>query len=314
MTLTDQIVKTIVARVIKSLDYRIEIVNLINAEFLQFAIDFFKKIAFAKLNSEDITIDWYRKSFIDDKLSSKDIAINAGLNKKTISNMYGSATRSIVIEASQEHFKSLYNSIQELVKLEKEIELTLTIKLKGVSVYLNVSESLIVVNTLAVKRSQLRGGYWSTAGKSAEKYLMLALCSLFKVDQKYYNASHFVKNKGKKVDREIDFYLLIHEKEYLCEVKLMGKGNPESADAILARNSDIFIADTLSQQNKNQCEQSGVMWVALREKNGFRRFKTILEKLDIPHQDYCGNLDVDLPIILDELFAQKSKESKRGGI
>ncbi|KAA6324495.1 hypothetical protein EZS27_026187, partial [termite gut metagenome] len=67
---------------------------------------------------------------MDEKLSPDDIAINAGLNKKTIGNMYGSATRSIVIEASNEHFESLYNSIQVLVEMEKEIELTLTIKLK----------------------------------------------------------------------------------------------------------------------------------------------------------------------------------------
>ena len=44
MTLKEHVIKEIVLRVIKSQDYRIEIVNLINAEFLQFAIDFFKKI------------------------------------------------------------------------------------------------------------------------------------------------------------------------------------------------------------------------------------------------------------------------------
>ena len=42
MTLTDQVIKNIIIRVVKSRDYRIEIVNLINAEFLQFSIDFFK--------------------------------------------------------------------------------------------------------------------------------------------------------------------------------------------------------------------------------------------------------------------------------
>ena len=44
MTLKDQVVKNIVSRVLQSKDYRIEIVNLINAEFLQFSIDFFKKV------------------------------------------------------------------------------------------------------------------------------------------------------------------------------------------------------------------------------------------------------------------------------
>ncbi|GHT72878.1 hypothetical protein FACS189456_2540 [Bacteroidia bacterium] len=302
MTLTDQVVKNIIKRLIKSQDYRIEIVNLINAEFLQFTIDFFKKIAIAKLNSEDITIDWYRKSFMDDNLSPDDIAINAGLNKKTISNMYGSATKTIVIEASNEHFESLYQSIQVLVEMEREIDLTLTIKMKGVSVDLNVSESLIVINTLAVKRAALRGGFWSTAGKSAEKYLMLTLCKLYKVEEKYYDASHFVKDKGKKVDREIDFYLLNNGKEYLCEVKLMGKGNPESADAIIARDTNVFIADTLSQQNKNQCDQLGINWVALRDVNGFRRFKLALEKLGIPYSDFVGDLDKSVDKILAELF------------
>ena len=43
MTLKDEVVKKIVMNVIKGEDYRIEIVNLINAEFLQFSIDFFKK-------------------------------------------------------------------------------------------------------------------------------------------------------------------------------------------------------------------------------------------------------------------------------
>lgn len=302
MTLKDQVIKNIVTRVIKSQDYRIEIVNLINAEFLQFSIDFFKKVVEAKLNSKSITIDWYKEAFMKESLPSDDIAINSGLNKKTISNMYRSATKQIVIEASNEHFESLYNSIQVLVESEKEIDLTLTLKMNGVSVELNVSESLIVINTLAVKRAALRGGLWSTAGKRAEKYLMLTLCELFGVTEQYYNAEHFVKDKSLDVDREIDFYLKNKGVSYKCEVKLMGQGNPESADAIIARGSHVFVADTLSQQNKNQCEQLGVNWVACRDENGYRRFKMVLDKLGIPNNDYNGNLDKDLPGILEKLF------------
>jgi len=256
----------------------------------------------AKLENQDVTIDWYKKAFMDEDLSSDEIAINSGLNKKTISNMYGSATKTIVIEAANEHFESLYDSIQSLIEVEKEIDLTLTIKMKGVSVELNVSESLIVINTLAVKRAALRGGLWSTAGKSVEKYLMLALCKLYKVPETHYNASYFVKDKGKKVDREVDFYLLNNGKEYKCEVKLMGKGNPESADAIIARNSDIFVADTLSQQNKNQCDEQGIKWVALRDNNGYKRFAKVLKDLNIPYSIFTGDLDAQLETILSELF------------
>lgn len=302
MTLTDQVIKNIVTRVIKSQDYRIEIVNLINAEFLQFAIDFFKQVVEAKLNFKDITIDWYKHAFINESLSSDDIAINSGLNKKTISNMYRSATKQIVIEASNEHFESLYNSIQALVENEPDIDLTLTIKFNGVSVDLNVSESLIVINTLAVKRAALRGGLWSTAGKRAEKYLMLTLCKLYNVSEQNYNAEHFVRNKDLDVDREIDFYLKNNGNTYKCEVKLMGQGNPESADAIIARGSDVFVADTLSQQNKNQCDQLGICWVACRDVNGFRRFKFALDKFGIPYTDYNGNLDDDIAHIIDKLF------------
>lgn len=303
MTLKDQVIKSIVKRVIMSEDYRIEIVNLINAEFLQFAIDFFKKVVEAKLSSESITIDWYKNAFLDKSLPSDEIAINSGLNKKTISNMYRSASKQIVIDASYEHFESLYNSILALVENEKEIDLTLTLKLNGVSVDLNVSESLIVINTLAVKRAALRGGLWSTAGKRAEKYLMITLCKLYQVDEEFYNAEHFVKDRSLDVDREIDFYLKNNGKEYKCEVKLMGQGNPESADAIIARSSDVFVADTLSQQNKNQCEQLGISWVACRDENGFRRFKNVLEKFEIPFVDYEGDLDSDLDEILEQIFS-----------
>jgi len=121
MTLKEHVIKEIVMRVIKSQDYRIEIVNLINAEFLQFAIDFFKRVVTAKLNSESITIDWYKQAFMNDGLSSDEIAINSGLNRKTISNMYRSATKQIVIEASNEHFESLYNSIKHWSKMNKKL-------------------------------------------------------------------------------------------------------------------------------------------------------------------------------------------------
>lgn len=160
----------------------------------------------------------------------------------------------------------------------------------------------IIINTLAVKRAALRGGMWSTAGKRAEKYLMLTLCKLYNVDSKYYNAEHFVKNRELDVDREIDFYLKNQGNEYKCEVKLMGQGNPESADAIIARGSHVLVADTLSLQNKNQCDQLNISWVACRDQNGYQRFEQVLQKFEIPYIPYNGNLDNDLPKILDAII------------
>ena len=302
MTLTEQIAKNIIKKLLRGDDYRIEVVGLIDAEFLQFAIDFFKKIVDAKLQSKSITTDWYKDAFLNPNLSAKEIAINSGLNKKTIHNMFNSSTKEIVIDASNEHYDILYKSIQELIAGEHELELTLTIKFKGVSVDLNVSESLIVINTLAVKRAELRGGLWSSAGKRVEKPLMQTLCKLYQVPEKHYAAK--VKGKSTKPDfeREIDFYLLDDGKEFQCEVKLMGIGNPESADAVIARDSKIFIADKLSDTNKKQLASLKINWVELRSADGYKRFKKVLETLNIPHTDYNGNLDNDLQNIFKQIF------------
>ncbi|MBP3564065.1 MAG: CfrBI family restriction endonuclease [Alistipes sp.] len=302
MTLTDQTIKAIINHVIKGEDYRIEVVNTLNAAFLDFTIDFFKQIVSAKLNSTSITIDWYKNTFLDESLPKEIYANNAGLNMKTIKNMYKTEARQVVLDASNEHFDSFYNCIEELVQADPEIDLTLTIKFQGVSVDLNVSESLIVINTLAVKRAALSGGIWSSVGKRSEKMLMLTLCKMYNVSPQYYNAEHFVKDRTLAVDREVDFYFKTNSREYRCEVKLMGAGNPGSADAIIARDSDIFIADTLSMQNKNQCEQLGKEWVALRDPDGYKKFATVLDNLGIPHNAYNGNIDNELPGIIDELF------------
>lgn len=297
MTLTDQVVKSIIKRLVKGQDYRIEVVALINAEFLQFAIDFFKKLIEAKLASQDVTIDWYKKTFLNDKLSSDEIAINSGLNKKTITNMYNSASREIVIDASNEHYDILYQSISSLIENQPDIDLTLTIKFRGVSVELNINESLIVINTLAVKRSALRGGFWSTTGKRVEKYLMATLCKVFRVP-----FEHFDQSKVPTSMREVDFYLINGDTYSRCEVKLMGRGNPEGADAIFARESNVFVADKLSDLNKQQADMLNVKWVELRDKNGYKRFEKILQELAIPYTEFNGDLDNRLDKILTELL------------
>lgn len=297
MTLTDQVVKNIIKRLIKGQDYRIEVVALINAEFLQFAIDFFKKVIEAKLANKDVSIDWYKKTFLNRNLSSEEIAINSGLNKKTITNMYNSASKEIVLDASNVHYDVLYESISNLIENQTDIDLTLTIKFRGVSVELNINESLIVINTLAVKRAALRGGLWSTAGKRVEKYLMATLCKVFDVPYE-----HFDQSKIPASMREVDFYLIKNNTYSRCEVKMMGRGNPESADAIFARESNVFVADKLSDLNKQQADMLNVKWVELRDENGYKRFARILQELKIPHTDFNGNLDTHLDKILSELL------------
>ncbi len=137
---------------------------------------------------------------------------------------------------------------------------------------------------------------------------MLTLCKLFNVSEDNYCLK--LKNDGEEIDeedlptfeREIDFYLLSDENIHKCEVKLMGRGNPESADAVIARDSAVFVANTLSQTNKNQLNSLGINWVELRSENGYKRFKLALDNLDIPYTDNEYNLEDDLEHIIDEIL------------
>ncbi|MDZ4671759.1 MAG: CfrBI family restriction endonuclease [Phototrophicales bacterium] len=298
MKLSPTDTQRVITHLLKNEDHRTVILALINAEFLEYAIQFFIKVAEAKMRNIDIDGDWYKREFItNEDLSTNDMIINAGLNKKTVENIYKTANRQLVIEIVPKYYDELLAVIQTLTSQDSEIDLTLNIKFRGTSIDLTINESLIVINTLAVKRAQLRGGAWSTLGKQIEKPLMLTLCALFGVSPDYYR---LVGKTGQ--GREVDFYLLNEDKEYPCEIKLMGKGNPEVADAIFARQSAVFIADKLSNLNKSQSDTYAVLWVELSALQGYQRFYTILQTLNIPSKPFNGNLDIALPAIFATIF------------
>ena len=165
------------------------------------------------------------------------------------------------------------------------LEISIKISYKEVTVDLSLSESLLVINALATKKIQIRGGAWSSIGKKVEKPLLDKLCELAGVPNKNIDNSHFIKNKDKPFDREVDYKLISEEnKTYRIEVKLMGKGNPESADATIARDSNIFVADTLSEQNCNQLKSRGVKYLILKDNpDAVKDFKNILKELNIPY-------------------------------
>jgi CfrBI restriction endonuclease len=315
MKLSDIVVKNIIRKLINGADYRPEVLALIDAAFLQYVMDFFEKIAIAKIRNQPITTDWYKAEFLDAKLSKTDIAVNSGLNIKTIDNSYGSTKKEIVIEAATKHYETLLGSIEDLIKDSSEFELALTIKHNKVSVELNISESLIVINTIAVKRAALRGGAWSTAGKQVEKPLLRVLCQLFQVPTNFYDQSDLPHTV-----REIDFFLKDVQGNYhSCEVKLMGKGNPESADGAMARNVKVFIADKLSKKNKQELDRLNILWVEFNQAGGegYKRFGEILANLNIPHilpeGDSKKRLEEILvkedEITLPDLLAELEKDS-----
>ena len=284
MKISKVVKKRILRNLILGKDYRVEIIKIINDVFLCQAVDFFKKVVDAKLHDENISMDWYRRSFLSHDLQKDDIATNAGLNIKTICNMYQTTRKEVVVDVAKEHYEALLQTIEGLIK-ENEIDMKLKISLNSVTVELSINETLLVINTLAVKRAALRGSLWSSVGKGLEKPLMLCLCNLYGVHSANYSAISPDRSAKGGSEREVDFYLkntdsgLAHK----CEVKLMGKGNPESADAVFARGSRVFIADKLSEQNKRQLTKWSVLWVELRKQDVYRKFRRILEELNITH-------------------------------
>ena len=284
----NKIIDATIKKLLNGEDYRQEVINDINVKFLDFTLEFFRKIVDAKINEQKIDLDWYKKHFLSKETLKKDeIAIYSGMNLKTIHNICGTTAKEIVIDIAKQNYEYLKNLIRQL-EIDGANELNIQIKItkNGVSVDLNLSESLLVLNALVTKKISLRGGAWSAIGKRVEKPLLIELCNLCGVQKKYYNAENFIRNTEKDFDREVDFKLYNKSlKEYRCEVKLMESGNPESADAVIARNSDIFIADKLSAQNKNQLNQLGIFWLELRNHDNediISQFKEILLKLDIP--------------------------------
>lgn len=280
------IIQSVVTKLLQGDDYREEVINAINLEFLDFALDFFKAILEAKMQDCALNLEWYKTHFINNvKLKPDEAAIYAGMNKKTISNIYGSATKEVVLNVANANIDYLESLLTSLGDSSDNIGITLKITYKNIAVELNLSESLLVINALATKKIALRGGAWSSIGKRVEKPLMLSLCEKCGVKQEFINAEVFSKNKALDFDGEVDFklYNVDKSKEYRVEVKLMGKGNPESADAVIARDSHIFIADTLSEQNKKQLKALGIEFLELKNNERILLdFIDILERLQIP--------------------------------
>lgn len=59
MKFNEIIIQQTIDKLISGKDYREEVINAINIEFLDFALEFFKKILNAKMNDTNINLDWY---------------------------------------------------------------------------------------------------------------------------------------------------------------------------------------------------------------------------------------------------------------
>ncbi|MCY4001989.1 MAG: CfrBI family restriction endonuclease [Bacteroidetes bacterium] len=288
MTIGREIIQSGVASLLKGHDHRKLVYRLVSTSFIEVAISFFKKVVEVKLGNDSIDLSWYREAFIEYEYAKESIAANAGLSVKSISNSRGTTRKEIVLDEALSNFDELVSIINSLCDSHSEVELQLSITFNSVTVQLSLNESLLVINALGMKRKQIAGGIWSSFGKQAEKPLLEVMCRIFQVPEEHYNSAN------RTGLREVDFSLIDsngHAKK--CEVKLQGRGNPEGADSTFARDSDVFIAGTLSETNIIQLNEEGIHWVELMNPHGFLRFGKVLADLNIPHQPVDSECNID---------------------
>ena len=307
MALSNKALQNILRMILKSEHYRMAVIDQIADEFLQFTVKYFREIFVAKSDDKNIDAEWYKNHFLEGQFSSKETAIYAGLNDKTIRNIHGSSAKNVVFEVTSDYYDALLDKVNVLANTDfSDVEINLTIKYNNESVELTLSETLIAVNTLGVKRSEIRGGAWSGLGKKLELPLMLTLAKLYQVP-----SGHYVGKGLSGEGRDVDFHFIDSSRNrYRCEVKLMGKGNPESADAAIARDTDIFVADTLSALNKEQLPQRGCHWIELRADEGYKKMFDIFTELGIPCVEFDGDLDQALDRIIADVFAEIEQAEK----
>lgn len=288
MTFDKSLIKEVLNLLLSNQDHRTTVIQIVNTGFLAYILEYMKLMHAAKQQCREDDLDWYKNEFvINNHINVDDIIIYSGTNRKTITNHFGNQRRDTLKRGSLEHYESLTATIKDLIsEIDGSIDVNICINFEDQTVNLNIIESLIALSSIAAKRLAYQGGAWSTLGKQLETPLMLALCKLYGVNKNNYR----IKDNDREVElsdslftREVDFFLVAADREYNCEVKLMGKGNPESADAAIARASDVFIADSLSDTNCKQLDSRHVHWIALKSDSGFRKFPQILDALSIKY-------------------------------
>ena len=249
----------------------------INREFLRFAIEFLDRAGAAKLRWEDRVADqsgsghWYLNEFTLTARTKSELGVIGGVPDKTVTNIYGSGTRETVAEAAATNLSHLLEEIETIGALRPHDAAVSLVLPNGLT--FDTEESLLLVNSLAVKRDQIRAGYWASVGNGAEEPLMRTLSTLYGLQDEQFRSG--LKKDGRY---QVDFLIQHSGVECPCEVKLNGRGNPESVTAAIARNPRILLADHISSQNREKLDSMSIAWVDFSEDGGFRGFGRALRK------------------------------------
>ncbi|MFW9971909.1 MAG: CfrBI family restriction endonuclease [Candidatus Odinarchaeota archaeon] len=315
-----------IRQVVKSLmigeDYREDFLAVLDTLYMEAYLDYFKKVVNKSSyqvqtgieqftnNEESDNISnkyrWYEELMLNEDLDKTDIALNAGINMKTINNMHNTTRKEVVKESAKKHFNELVEVMKQHEDDINQIDLKLNLSYDNTNVNFNTNEILIMINAMATIKSNIRGGIYSSLGQQIEKPLMLTLSKMLQVPEEYYTEPDEYEDK-----RQADFHYFktIEDDEIEkinCEVKLMGKGNPESADAAMARYTHIFIANKISDTQKAELKENKILWIETQGNNKLLEdFSKILKELEIPNSPFNGkyteHIDEYLDPILDEL-------------
>ena len=222
-------------------------------------------------------LNWYADEMFRTEADSKDLAAAGGLSLKAIGNIEGSQAKPVVLEASQLNHGRLLGILDELDE-SGGYRFELNVNVDNTEMAFTFRESMVIINTLAMKRNQIRGGSWSSIGKQVETPLMKTLCELFGVDPFNWRAPGVYEGQ-----RQIDFMLLRSGQQLRTEVKLSGSGNPESFESAISRDCRLLVSDHLSQTGRDSLSNNNVEWVALADHEGYRRFGDVLTRFNIDH-------------------------------
>lgn len=217
-----------------------------------------------------------------------------------IASLSASVSSPVLNERNNELRVNAMNFVKQLsdAAYEPEDSISISMGFRHVTIDLTFDECLFIINSLAVHNVEVYQEGLRMISRNISWLLLLTLCKLFRVPE--WNYRYGTHGNG----LHSNFFYLFdnHDKHCQCEVKLMGQGNPESADAVIARDTHVFVADKLSDLNKQQLDNRGIQWVELRSENGYRRFYAVLRELGVPCQDFDGDLDTRLTEIFSEIF------------
>lgn len=293
-TISDEVIHNIIRRLLNNENYRPEVTKLIDVTFFEQSHNFLDKVGLAKLNNSN-NPNWYRDIMMNNNLIKDEIAMNAGINLKTIRNTFGNQKKETVIDASTQHYEGITNLINISENLTPII---FSVIVNENRVDFTTNESYNIINVLSTRKASIRGGIYSTAGKRVEKPLLTTLCRLLQVPEENYNQQSDMIPETPL--REVDYWIMDDQIAHKCEVKLMGGGNPENADVLFARDTEIFVADRLSNINKQQLDEAGIKWTAMDDGGTLEQFADTLDHFGIQNTRFSGDLNMELERIFRE--------------